>query len=113
MAYTVLFDSKVADEVFHQVSRTLRSLDLDLIQVGDSEVELQSAGVPVITLGPRPADFPSLSSLGPRGWIAILPEEEGSPLDFTNAGAFAVLRLPVERSILISTLSRCLCGHGV
>ena len=116
MRYSVLFHSDLPELATRPIVRTLESLPLSVIPAGTGHAGDERVGrrqdVPVVTLGSCPSRLHALRNLGPRGWIAILPACEGSEERFAEAGASIVLRLPLERSRLLSAVSRCLSAFG-
>lgn len=116
MPYCVLFDSDLPELATRELVRVLESFPLSVVAAGEATAERDTssrcADVPIITLATCPTRLVSLRAVGPRGWIAILPAEEGCAARFFAAGAFDVLRMPVERGKLLSVVSRCLSVGG-
>ena len=116
MPYSVLFHSDLPEAATRPLVRTLESLPLSVTRTGTTDAEdariVRRQEVPVVTLASCPSRLEALSKLGPRAWIAILPASEGSEDRFAEAGASIVLRLPLERSMLLSAVSRCLSAFG-
>lgn len=112
VAHMVLYESAAAEDLSLELLRMLQALPLFVVPYGQAAAaqSCRSSIAPIVTLGACPRGFASLRTLGPRGWIAVLPPEEGMMADFVEAGAFVVLRLPIERSVLLSAVSRCLCS---
>ena len=112
MPYLVFFHSDMPEATARPLVRTLESLPLSVTRIdaaskGVAEVE-RRPDVPVVTLCSCPSRLEAFRALGPRAWIAVLPPCGGPESRFAEAGASAVLRLPLERSALLSAVSRCL-----
>lgn len=107
--YQALFVEAANEKLSRQLLRTLRAIPLDIVQAENhpSTPDAEHAALPLITLASRPEDIAARLPGGCR-WIAILPPEGGEAEAFSAAGAFAVMRMPVERSVLISAISRSL-----